>query len=69
MEIYQMELQQWAISKNDPRFEKLLALDSPIKSFGGIRTPPLPRVIDKCTFVRDGFINKERIALKGKFNL
>ena len=51
MRIYQRELKQWEQTEDDPHFEKLLDIDSSWKNFGGIRMTPLPRIIDKCTFV------------------
>jgi len=56
MRIYQRELNWWEQSKDDPRFQKLLAIDTSWKSFRGIRTTPLPRIVDKCTFVGEKFI-------------
>ena len=58
MRIYQMELKRWKRSEDDPQFQKLLTLDTSWKNFGGNRTTPLPRIIDKCTFVGEKFIPK-----------
>lgn len=53
MQLYQKELIKWAGKNNDPAFSKLLALDPSWKNFRGERETPLPRIIDKCTFVGD----------------
>jgi len=55
--IYQRELKQWEQTEGDPQFRKLLAIDTSWKNFGGKRTTPLPRIIDKCTFVGECFIS------------
>jgi len=51
MKLYQRELKQWEQTEDDPQFQKLLAIDTSWKNFDGKRTTPLPRIIDKCTFV------------------
>ena len=51
MKAYQNELKIWAKKNNDINLNKLLELDSSYKEHGGARKTPLPRTIDKCTFV------------------
>ncbi len=51
MQCYQAELNDWGKRKKDPKFKKLIDIDSSWRRCGGIRTTPLPRIIDKCTFV------------------
>jgi hypothetical protein len=51
MQLYQFELNEWAKNCGDRDLEKLIGLDISWKRFGGIRSTPLPRIIDKCTFV------------------
>jgi hypothetical protein len=50
MACYQRELTEWSRSYDDPNFQKLVALDSSWRRFGGVRETPLPRILDKCTF-------------------
>jgi len=51
MKCYQAELKNWQDKENDPDFAKLFYMDSSWQKFGGARLTPLPRIIDKCTFV------------------
>ena len=51
MKYYKMELIEW--QKDDPDFSRLIGFDGDRKKFGGIKPTPLPRIIDKCTFVGD----------------
>lgn len=51
MQHYQRELKVWADKNKDSNFNKLYQIDSSYKKFGGTRKTPLPRIIDKCTFV------------------
>ena len=53
MQHYQTELQEWDRENEDPDFHKLLEIDTSYKQFGNTRKTPLPRIIDKCTFVGD----------------
>lgn len=51
MRYYQVELTRWSLHHRDPFFKKLIEADKSWKSFRGLRTTPIPRIIDKCTFV------------------
>ncbi len=51
MRYYQNELNIWSQQHSDPTFQGLVDLDLSWKKFAGHRTTPLPRIIDKCTFV------------------
>ena len=51
MELYKQELHDWKKRGNDTDYQKLIALDLSWKQFCGCRPTPLPRIIDKCTFV------------------
>ena len=51
MKCYQAELKNWQNRENDLDFTKLLHTDSSWQKFGGARLTPIPRIIDKCTFV------------------
>jgi hypothetical protein len=50
MACYQRELTEWSGSHDDPDFQKLVALDSSWRRFGGVRETPLRRILDKCAF-------------------
>jgi hypothetical protein len=51
MRLYQDELKRWAHENDDKQFFKLYNVDSSYKRFFGKQKTPLPRIIDKCTFV------------------
>jgi len=53
MRLYKKELEAWQARENDHNFQKLHILDPAWKHFGGCLETPLPRIIDKCTFVGD----------------
>ena len=55
MKCYQKELKQWAT--DDPKFPRLIGYDNDWRKFGGKWPTPLPRIIDKCTFVGDKWLN------------
>ena len=57
MEFYKKELITWAEKHNDPVFSKLTALDPSWKQYCEERSTPLPRIIDKCTFIGDKIYN------------
>ncbi len=51
MRLYQNELQNWTSEKKDKNFKKLQNLDTSFKRFSSRQKVPIPRIIDKCTFV------------------
>jgi hypothetical protein len=51
MRYYQEELKMWSRQYSDSTYQGLTDLDQSWKKFAGHRTTPLPRIIDKCTFV------------------
>jgi len=55
MKLYQMELNIWKECYSDNRFDKLLQTDDSWQTFLGERQTPLPRIMDKCTFVGEVF--------------
>lgn len=55
MKMYRAELDKWAASMNDSQWRKLIDLDNSWNKFGGVRTTPIPRIMDKCTFVGKEF--------------
>ncbi len=56
MKLFQTELKHWSTLKSDPKFKKLLSMDNSSEKFAGKRTTPLPRIIDKCTFVSENWL-------------
>ena len=56
MNIYKLELREWATAKNDNKWKELIGLDNSWEEFGGVRTTPIPRIMDKCTFVGGGIL-------------
>ena len=53
---YQQELNAWATLNCDPECKELVKLDKSWEKFKGARPTPLPRILDKCTFVDKYFI-------------
>ena len=56
---YQAELRNWALENKDQNFDNLQEIDPSYKVFGNVRKTPLPRIVDKCTFVGDVFLKIE----------
>jgi hypothetical protein len=54
---YQQELNAWATLNCDPECNELVKLDGSWVKFAGAKSTPLPRILDKCTFV-DKYINQ-----------
>jgi hypothetical protein len=51
MRYYQDELNIWSRQHSDPTYQGLTDLDLSWRKFVGNRTTPIPRIMDKCTFV------------------
>lgn len=68
MKKYRDELDVWKSKSGDNNFHKLLKLDSSHKKFAGVRTTPLPRIIDKCTFI-GSVEHGSKVFLPQKFSI
>jgi len=51
MKTYQLELFAWKDRYSDNEFDRLIETDGVWRLYCGERSTPIPRIIDKCTFV------------------
>lgn len=61
MKTYQMELFAWKDRYSDNEFNRLIEIDGVWRLYCGERSTPIPRIMDKCTFV-GGEYNQSKIS-------